>query len=606
MATTQEKWQEIANRGLQDRFDPDTRARFDEAVKRGLITFPEPLSFGDQALGALETAATIGSGIVAEPIAGLAGIAQSANPFADPGAGAEAVKATQEALTFQPKTEAGQAQIQGLGEAFAPIGEALSSVETALGQATLEATGSPELAAIAHTLPTAVLEALGLGAIRKGKSIAGRAPDQLPADIIEAGESLDIPVLTTDVLPPKSYPGRFFQSISEKLGPLGSGGRRKQQQAARENAVAGLAENLNIDLDSDFAAQIVDSLNTTSAAKLQEAGRIRGEAVATLDNFGRVPLQNTMQAISNQLNKQEALGARANSGVVQKLKDTASALTGGDFTQLKNIRSEVIADLIDIRKGDDTARAEPILQAVKSAIDTDMKDFASASDRGAAAKWNQSNRMFANELDKVKRTELKRILQSGQSTPEKVMPLLKGGRPSELNRLYGSLDESGRTAAKSAIIQDALKESRFFNVDESPNPNAFASAMNKPNRQQAVKVFFRGADKKELDGLTRLLNATRRAQDASVAPKTGELLTLPAIGTAATAGLLSSPAIAIPAALTASTLAKVYESKPFRTLMLKLQSSAPGSRIETGLLESALSSVVAGFQAAKTEQKDQK
>ena len=40
MATTQEKWQEIANRGLQDRFDPTTRAKFDEAVKRGLITLP--------------------------------------------------------------------------------------------------------------------------------------------------------------------------------------------------------------------------------------------------------------------------------------------------------------------------------------------------------------------------------------------------------------------------------------------------------------------------------------------------------------------------------------------------------------------------------------
>ena len=41
MTTKQEKWQEIANRGLQDNFDPQTRARFDEAVKRGFITLPE-------------------------------------------------------------------------------------------------------------------------------------------------------------------------------------------------------------------------------------------------------------------------------------------------------------------------------------------------------------------------------------------------------------------------------------------------------------------------------------------------------------------------------------------------------------------------------------
>ena len=36
-----EKWQEIANRGLQDNFDSDTRVKFDEAVSRGLISLPE-------------------------------------------------------------------------------------------------------------------------------------------------------------------------------------------------------------------------------------------------------------------------------------------------------------------------------------------------------------------------------------------------------------------------------------------------------------------------------------------------------------------------------------------------------------------------------------
>ena len=43
MATPQDnrqKFQEIANRGLADRLDPDKRARFDEAVRRGLILLP--------------------------------------------------------------------------------------------------------------------------------------------------------------------------------------------------------------------------------------------------------------------------------------------------------------------------------------------------------------------------------------------------------------------------------------------------------------------------------------------------------------------------------------------------------------------------------------
>ncbi|HHZ96881.1 MAG TPA: hypothetical protein EYN67_15320, partial [Flavobacteriales bacterium] len=39
-------------------------------------------SFSDQALGAVENVASLVSGAVAEPIAGIAGIAQAINPFA--------------------------------------------------------------------------------------------------------------------------------------------------------------------------------------------------------------------------------------------------------------------------------------------------------------------------------------------------------------------------------------------------------------------------------------------------------------------------------------------------------------------------------------------
>ena len=56
MATKQEKWQAIADRGLQDKFDPETRVKFDEAVRRGLITMPDsqqsdPIAIGQEGAG---------------------------------------------------------------------------------------------------------------------------------------------------------------------------------------------------------------------------------------------------------------------------------------------------------------------------------------------------------------------------------------------------------------------------------------------------------------------------------------------------------------------------------------------------------------------------
>ena len=192
MTNTKQKWQEIANRGLQDKFDQVTRAKFDEAVRRGLISMPSqqitPVSAGnpdvpgiegdttpgqvsfatpkptagEKALGVAENVAAIGSGVIAEPMAGIAGLAQTANPFADEGAGARAVEATREALTYKPRTETGQEQQQAIGEALAPIGEAVQGFSEFLGDNTLELTGSPKLATLAHTAPIAAMEVLGI------------------------------------------------------------------------------------------------------------------------------------------------------------------------------------------------------------------------------------------------------------------------------------------------------------------------------------------------------------------------------------------------------------------------------------------------------------
>jgi hypothetical protein len=124
-------------------------------------------SFLDQAIGSIDSAAALASGIIAEPLAGIAGIGQALNPFEDEGAGARAVKSVKEALTFKPRTEAGKSQQGSIGEKLAPVGKALSDTEKFLGNSTLELTGSPALAAVAHSLPTAALELLGI----KGKSL---------------------------------------------------------------------------------------------------------------------------------------------------------------------------------------------------------------------------------------------------------------------------------------------------------------------------------------------------------------------------------------------------------------------------------------------------
>lgn len=158
----------------------------------------------DSVLGAGQAALTIGSGIVAEPIAGLAGIAQSINPFAEEGAGAEAVESVREAITIDPLTESGQQSLQTVGEVLEPISTAISSTENFLGDQTLRLTESPALAAAAKTLPTAVLSALGLGAGGKlakkttglqgtpeAKAIQRVKPQKVEKALVEAAPDID-------------------------------------------------------------------------------------------------------------------------------------------------------------------------------------------------------------------------------------------------------------------------------------------------------------------------------------------------------------------------------------------------------------------------------
>lgn len=147
----------------------------------------------------LEPAATVASSVVAEPIAGIAGIAQAVNPLADPGAGARAVEATREALTFQPRSEAGRAGLSALGETLAPVGKAFESAEDFLGTGVLEITGSPALAAAAATIPTAALEAVGGAAAFKRAAKIKARPGVLAATekqakkaLVEAAPDIDV------------------------------------------------------------------------------------------------------------------------------------------------------------------------------------------------------------------------------------------------------------------------------------------------------------------------------------------------------------------------------------------------------------------------------
>ena len=156
----------------------DTRAAELFASKiRDMQTVKKPVASETPVRDTAQTIGTMISGAIAEPVAGIAGAFQAINPFAADGEGAATVQKVRDALTYKGG-EGSQQQLAAIGDVIAPVADKLSDTEKFLGDSVLDLTGSPSLAAIAHSLPTAALEIIGF----KGSRAA-----RMPTDKISKG-----------------------------------------------------------------------------------------------------------------------------------------------------------------------------------------------------------------------------------------------------------------------------------------------------------------------------------------------------------------------------------------------------------------------------------
>lgn len=135
---------------------------------------PERGSIGDKLTGAGEVALNVASGALTAPVAGLAGLGDIVTG-GDLESATDTIGNVQDALTYEPSTETGTEYQQVLGEALQPVSEALEESGEYLGDATLKATGSWELAGLAQSIPEAVLELIGV----KGAGKAVKAKPRL-------------------------------------------------------------------------------------------------------------------------------------------------------------------------------------------------------------------------------------------------------------------------------------------------------------------------------------------------------------------------------------------------------------------------------------------
>lgn len=495
----------------------------------------------------------------------------------------------------------GQDVVRGVFDmlAFTPAGRATTIPRAIARSAGTEAAIEGVEAGVGGEFsPEDVALAGGIGGVGKGveKTIGAgyRAIRGRPySDVLRAGQQAQIPILTSDIRQPKTWAGRFVQQTGEKIPVFGTAGMREAQQTARVKATEDVTQQYG---QYSYKA-IVDSLKTQKD-KIKRAAGARMEAVGIkLDSIGGMRILNTtdtIERVSEEVSKEGVLKAEFAVRHLKKLDDAINEAPQ-TFTSLKENRTafrEILEAADKAKRTQLTSKAKALLQEVDSAMRKDMDSFANLNlSPNEYFKWRKANDIYGKEAVKMTKTRIKNVLDKGDLTPEAVQNMLFSQKPSEVRNLYVSLTQEGKVNARSAIISKVI--GNLSRRQSGFTPSSFATEMKKYVLQTGE--FFKGEDKRQLNGLLNALDATRRAQEAGVVTATGQQM----IGMSTLAALFVDPVKTIGAASTVGTLAKLYESKPVRNSLLRLASLPAGSTRFEGALNQLFAVLTAGAQSAR-------
>jgi hypothetical protein len=273
---------------------------------------------------------------------------------------------------------------------------------------------------------------------------------------------------------------------------------------------------------------------------------------------------------------------------VKRLQEIRDTLPDRNLFQIEAYRADELTKVFmdDARPMSAAARdiGEKAVRKIYNPVREDMIDFIKQTgERRDVDKFMVANARLSEGAKDVKNAALKRVLTVGDEKPEVMQDLLFKGKPSEVRALYQRLTPQGKANARAAVLAKAGADaSRDIGLDTVISPTVFANNVKKMG--DSVGVLFTGDDLKRVEGLTRVLNLTRRAGDAAAAPPTGVQATPFLIGGLLTdmfAGTGGASAVkTVGAASGVGLIARTYESSPVRNLLLRIANTKPGSFAE--------------------------
>ncbi|EJG5008541.1 DNA transfer protein [Escherichia coli] len=403
-----------------------------------------------------------------------------------------------------------------------------------------------------------------------GRGITAVRGEISPADqqLLKRAAAADVPVMTSDVVPPKTKLGNQLQGYSEGV-IAGTGPMRAAQQDARTKLVNRFTEKYG-DYDPSV---VVDSLKSGVArekslakSKLNNlSGRMVGKPV---DTSGAI---RAIDGAVNELGKLKGVSDTQTISALNDYKNAIQEITNGDdaFELLDKLRTQFRIDV----KGDRTvlpSMSQTMVDRVYNSLTNSLsKSIAKGLSPKDASAWRAGKADYAKMATHATQTRLKNVLNKGDLTPEAVNTIVYGQYGSDIARLYGKLDQKGKDMLRAAYISKIADK-----VGDSPQK--MMTELGKLRKQangQVFKTVFGGKNGKEIEGMLSILDATKRASEANVVTKTGMTLAplVRVIGNLKTGGALLAGETGI------GLMSRVYESPMARNALLRLANTKAGT-----------------------------
>lgn len=456
----------------------------DPALAEHLKNTPASSAVFDFAKGIPGALPTIASSIVAEPVAGISGLAVEAinqgkkitglGEFKQ-GAGAEVVDSTRDALTLNPIGEAAKETLASVGKAFEPISGAIESV----GGAALEKTGSPAIATATETALIAIPEILGARFGAKGGKAAydsmkesslsslmkannGIKSDNLsigsaqtPKDIQRAAMAQSFPVpfegdsALTQGQVTRNFEQLQFEKESAKLAEIGEPLRNRM-----ENQTATIIQNFDAlsDMPNPLQTELRDIGQQVDKALIARKNRLKKIEAALYreaENAGQMSEKVSLDAMADiweDLTIMEDVAANAAAirriakkrGLIDEVEGSIQ-VNSASLSEIESFRQVVnhVTDITDPRES-------RVRRIVLSAIDD-------ATENAGGDVYQKARKFSGRMRQEFENTGLtKRLLSTKKNTSERSIAyedafkkIILDSPVEEINKLRGSLLKAG-------------------------------------------------------------------------------------------------------------------------------------------------------------------